>query len=38
MGEGGRVKGDCLECPFHSWAFRGEDGRCDNIPYSEKGN
>lgn len=38
MGEGGRVKGDCLECPFHSWTFRGEDGRCDNIPYAEKGN
>ncbi|XP_072762507.1 cholesterol 7-desaturase nvd [Anoplolepis gracilipes] len=36
MAEGGRVKGDCLECPFHSWTFRGEDGRCDNIPYSEK--
>ncbi|EFN68179.1 3-chlorobenzoate-3,4-dioxygenase oxygenase subunit [Camponotus floridanus] len=36
MGEGGRVKGDCLECPFHSWTFRGEDGRCDNIPYAEK--
>ncbi|XP_032676575.1 cholesterol 7-desaturase [Odontomachus brunneus] len=36
MGEGGRVKGDCLECPFHSWLFRGEDGYCDSIPYAEK--
>ncbi|XP_025989744.1 cholesterol 7-desaturase nvd [Solenopsis invicta] len=36
MAEGGRVKGDCLECPFHSWTFRGEDGYCENIPYSEK--
>ncbi|XP_070157365.1 cholesterol 7-desaturase nvd [Polyergus mexicanus] len=36
MAQGGRVKGDCLECPFHSWTFRGEDGRCDNIPYTEK--
>jgi len=36
MGEGGRVRGECLECPFHSWTFRG-DGLCDNVPYSEKG-
>ncbi|XP_012536044.1 cholesterol 7-desaturase isoform X2 [Monomorium pharaonis] len=36
MAEGGRVKGDCLECPFHSWTFRGEDGYCANIPYTEK--
>lgn len=37
MAEGGRVKGDCLECPFHSWTFRGKDGFCENIPYAEKG-
>lgn len=37
MAEGGRVNGDCLECPFHGWSFRGEDGNCDNIPYTEKG-
>ncbi|XP_024883815.1 cholesterol 7-desaturase-like [Temnothorax curvispinosus] len=36
MAEGGRVKGDCLECPFHSWKFRGEDGYCESIPYTEK--
>ncbi|KYN37693.1 3-chlorobenzoate-3,4-dioxygenase oxygenase subunit [Trachymyrmex septentrionalis] len=36
MAESGRVKGDCLECPFHSWTFRGEDGYCENIPYAEK--
>ncbi|KYN27756.1 3-chlorobenzoate-3,4-dioxygenase oxygenase subunit [Trachymyrmex cornetzi] len=36
MAEGGRVKGDCLECPFHNWTFRGEDGYCENIPYTEK--
>ncbi|EZA57404.1 hypothetical protein DMN91_009120 [Ooceraea biroi] len=35
MGEGGRVRGECLECPFHSWTFRG-DGFCDSIPYTEK--
>ncbi|KAG5346867.1 DAF36 desaturase, partial [Acromyrmex charruanus] len=33
MVEGGRVKGNCLECPFHNWKFRGEDGYCENIPY-----
>lgn len=37
MAEGGRVIGDCLECPFHGWSFHGEDGNCENIPYSEKG-
>ncbi|XP_051157642.1 cholesterol 7-desaturase nvd 1 [Leptopilina boulardi] len=31
----GLVKGECLECPFHHWLFRG-DGHCENIPYSEK--
>ncbi|KAG7201069.1 hypothetical protein KM043_017613 [Ampulex compressa] len=36
MAEGGRVKGECLECPFHSWRFRGEDGHCESIPYAEK--
>ncbi|XP_054011403.1 cholesterol 7-desaturase nvd isoform X1 [Hylaeus anthracinus] len=36
MAEGGRVKGDCLECPFHGWQFRGSDGQCDYIPYSDK--
>ncbi|XP_011869798.1 PREDICTED: cholesterol desaturase daf-36 [Vollenhovia emeryi] len=36
MAEGGRVTGDCLECPFHSWKFRGEDGYCESIPYTEK--
>ncbi|KAL6260991.1 hypothetical protein P5V15_008518 [Pogonomyrmex californicus] len=36
MAENGRVKGDCLECPFHSWSFRGEDGFCESIPYTEK--
>nr|XP_033332910.1 cholesterol 7-desaturase isoform X1 [Megalopta genalis]XP_033332912.1 cholesterol 7-desaturase isoform X1 [Megalopta genalis] len=36
MAEGGRVRGDCLECPFHGWQFRGSDGQCDYIPYAEK--
>ncbi|XP_061165164.1 cholesterol 7-desaturase nvd-like [Saccostrea echinata] len=33
---GGRVVGDCLECPFHGWQFRGNDGQCTKIPYSDK--
>ncbi|XP_043664902.1 cholesterol 7-desaturase nvd isoform X2 [Vespula pensylvanica] len=36
MGEGGRVKGECLECPFHKWLFCGNDGRCMDIPYANK--
>ncbi|XP_076666871.1 cholesterol 7-desaturase nvd isoform X1 [Andrena cerasifolii] len=36
MAEGGRVKGDCLECPFHGWQFRGSDGQCNHIPYTDK--
>lgn len=34
---GGRVVGNCLECPFHGWQFRGDDGKCVKIPYAEKG-
>ncbi|XP_066569444.1 cholesterol 7-desaturase nvd [Amia ocellicauda] len=33
---GGRVVGGCIECPFHGWQFRGEDGKCVRIPYAEK--
>lgn len=32
---GGLVKGSCLECPFHGWQFRGDDGKCMQIPYCE---
>jgi cholesterol 7-dehydrogenase len=38
MAVGGVVRGDCLECPFHLWRFKGEDGKCSAIPYSDKGN
>ena len=37
LGAGGQVKGDCIECPFHGWQFRGEDGQCVHIPYVDKG-
>lgn len=33
---GGRVVGDCIECPFHGWQFDGSDGKCARIPYAEK--
>ncbi|MYB22358.1 MAG: Rieske 2Fe-2S domain-containing protein [Chloroflexi bacterium] len=32
---GGRVDGDCIECPFHLWQFDGE-GRAQRIPYSDQ--
>ncbi|MYE06844.1 MAG: Rieske 2Fe-2S domain-containing protein [Chloroflexi bacterium] len=31
----GRVRGDCIECPFHQWQFAG-DGSVAHIPYSER--
>ena len=36
LGVGGQVVGNHIQCPFHGWEFRGEDGKCMNIPYSEK--
>lgn len=35
LGVGGIVQGDCIECPFHQWRFRGDDGNCVHIPYSK---
>ena len=31
---GGKVHGDCLECPFHKWQF-GTDGQVTSIPYTK---
>jgi phenylpropionate dioxygenase-like ring-hydroxylating dioxygenase large terminal subunit len=28
---GGKIKGDCIECPYHGWQFNG-DGECTKIP------
>ncbi len=28
---GGKLKGDCIECPYHGWQFDGE-GQCQRIP------
>ena len=35
LGAGGRVVGNCVECPFHGWKFRGDDGKCVSVPYCE---
>ena len=35
LGHGGKVVGDCVECPFHAWRFDGH-GQCATIPYAEK--
>lgn len=31
---GNVVKGNCIQCPFHGWTFRGSDGQCVDIPYT----
>jgi len=36
MGIGGRVVGNCIECPFHGWQFDGQDGKCTHVPYADK--
>jgi len=36
LGEGGRVMGDTLRCPFHGWQFDGVTGRCVSIPYCDR--
>jgi len=28
---GGKIKGDCIQCPYHGWEFDG-DGVCHRIP------
>jgi phenylpropionate dioxygenase-like ring-hydroxylating dioxygenase large terminal subunit len=28
---GGKIKGDCIQCPYHGWQFDGE-GNCQKIP------
>ena len=35
LGHGGKVKGDCVECPFHAWKFDGT-GACREVPYASK--
>jgi 3-ketosteroid 9alpha-monooxygenase subunit A len=35
LGHGGKVEGDCIECPFHAWRFDGS-GQCVTVPYASK--
>jgi phenylpropionate dioxygenase-like ring-hydroxylating dioxygenase large terminal subunit len=35
LGEGGRVMGESIRCPFHGWQFDGS-GNCVEIPYCER--
>jgi phenylpropionate dioxygenase-like ring-hydroxylating dioxygenase large terminal subunit len=35
LGHGGKVKGGCIECPFHAWKFDGA-GACTEVPYGKK--
>ena len=28
---GGKIRGDCIQCPYHGWQFDG-DGHCQRIP------
>jgi cholesterol 7-dehydrogenase len=28
LGIGGKVKNNCIQCPFHGWVFEGETGAC----------
>lgn len=37
LGYGGKVAGECIQCPFHGWQW-GPDGRNAAIPYSVKLN
>jgi phenylpropionate dioxygenase-like ring-hydroxylating dioxygenase large terminal subunit len=35
IGVGGRVKDDCIQCPFHGWTFDGASGECVDVPYDD---
>lgn len=34
VGQGGRVDGESIVCPFHAWAFNC-DGVCTDVPYAK---
>ena len=34
LGYGGKVKGDCVACPYHGWEWNG-DGENTRIPYQD---
>ncbi len=33
-GQGGRIQGETIVCPFHAWRFNGE-GMCEEVPYAK---
>jgi len=35
LGEGGRVEGESLRCPFHAWEFDAR-GACTRVPYASR--
>jgi 3-ketosteroid 9alpha-monooxygenase subunit A len=37
IGHGGKVNGDCIECPYHGWGY-GPDGVNRYIPYEDRPN
>ena len=37
IGHGGKVNGDCVECPYHGWGY-GPDGTNRYIPYEDRPN
>jgi 3-ketosteroid 9alpha-monooxygenase subunit A len=37
IGHGGKVTGDCVECPYHGWVW-GPDGANRSIPYEDRPN
>lgn len=36
LGYGGRVRGNDIQCPYHSWRWSGESGENTHIPYGDK--
>jgi 3-ketosteroid 9alpha-monooxygenase subunit A len=37
LGHGGKVNGECIECPYHGWGY-GPDGVNHYIPYEDRPN
>jgi 3-ketosteroid 9alpha-monooxygenase subunit A len=37
LGHGGKVNGDCIECPYHGWGW-GPEGLNRYIPYEDRPN
>jgi len=35
-GQGGKVDGNAIRCPFHDWRWDGTTGECVHIPYAKR--